>query len=328
MKQIAFALAVILLAMSLAACDGITININLNGTEATAPEETTAPDLQEETTPSAGQDATEPEETDSATSTATEPPETALTPEEALWAQLAGCWVGGDDRFAYFTYVNGAPGFLGGFWGNPQPYGRDPATVSGLYQHSSGMYTMNLTYPPVSGDAADSQDLRELSYTLMVDISTLDQGTITVEAPDDTLRTYTYGGDSYEEAYAAVYGGEATFDGLYDVWHRLVGYWITNSEVYAVLDMADSHTAVFHYGWWETEFDSGEQIVRELTASGEEEMTATLADGGIVVIDYSGLERDGKIRIKIGDQEWMQCANGGGSAQEAYQTYCSNREGA
>ena len=122
-------------------------------------------------------------------------------------------------------------------------------------------------------------------------------------------------------------GGEATFEGLYDTWHRLIGYWISGSEVYAVLDMADSHTAVFHYGWWETEFDSGEQIVRELTASGSEEMTATLADGGIVVIDYSGLERDGKIRIKIGDQEWLQCANGGSNAEEAYQTYCSNRAG-
>ena len=199
MKRIALALAAILLAMSLAACDGITININLNGAETTAPKETTAP--------SSGQDTTESKETDSATVT-TEPPEETLAPEE-------------------------------------------------------------------------SSD-----------------------------------------------GSEATFADLYDIWHRLVGYWITNSKVYAVLDMADSHTAVFHYGWWETEFDSGEQIVRELTASGEEEMTATLADGSIVVIDYSGLERDGKIRIKIGDQEWLQCANGGGSTEEAYQTYCNNREGA
>ena len=199
MKRITLALAAILLAMSLAACDGITININLNGTEAAAPEVTT--------TPSAGQNTTEPEESDPATVT-TEPPEETLASEE-----------------------------------------------------------------------------------------TSD-------------------------------GSEATFAELYEIWHRLVGYWITNSEVYAVLDMADSHTAVFHYGWWETEFDSGEQIVRELAASGEEEMTATLADGGIIVIDYSGLERDGKIRIKIGDQEWLQCANGGGSIEEAYQTYCSNREGA
>ena len=199
MKRIALALAVILLAMSLAACDGITININLNGAETAVPKETTAP--------SAGQNTAEPEDTDPVPVT-TEAPAETLTPEET----------------------------------------------------------------------SDS--------------------------------------------------GEATFAELYEIWHRLVGYWITNSEVYAVLDMADSHTAVFHYGWWETEFDSGEQIVRELTASGEEEMTATLADGGIVVIDYSGLERDGKIRIKIGDQEWMQCANGGGSAQEAYQTYCNNREGA
>ena len=43
MKRIAFALAAILLAMSLAACDGITININLNGKETTATEGTTLP---------------------------------------------------------------------------------------------------------------------------------------------------------------------------------------------------------------------------------------------------------------------------------------------
>ena len=199
MKRICIILLCAALLCSLAGCDGITININLNGAETTAPKETTAP--------SAGQDTTEPEKSDPATVT-TEPPEVTSVP----------------------------------------------------------------------GETSD--------------------------------------------------GSEATFADLYDTWHRLVGYWITNSEVYAVLDMADSHTAVFHYGWWESEFDSGEQIVQELTASGEEEMTATLADGSIVVIDYSGLERDGKIRIKIGDQEWLQCANGGGSTEEAYQTYCNNREGA
>ena len=137
--------------------------------------------------------------------------------------------------------------------------------------------------------------------------------------PEDTLPS----GDSNDETSAT----GAAFDGLTDVWPKLVGYWITGSEVYAVLDMADAHSAVFHYGWWETEFDSAEQYVRELTASGAEEMTATLADGEVIVIDYSGLERDGKIRIKIGDQEWRQFANGGDTADEAYQTYCSNRDG-
>ena len=139
--------------------------------------------------------------------------------------------------------------------------------------------------------------------------------------PSDTEPQSDTGGEQSGD------NGDDTFGGLYETWHALVGYWNTNSEVYAVLDMADSHTAVFHYGWWETEFDSGEQTVTGLTASGDEEMTATLADGGVIVIDYSGLERDGKIRIKIGDEEWRQFARGGATAEEAYQTYCNDRSG-
>ena len=150
--------------------------------------------------------------------------------------------------------------------------------------------------------------------------SQTESGEQTDEPEGDTTPSDTGGEQSSEN-------GDATFGGLYETWHALVGYWNTNSEVYAVLDMADSHTAVFHYGWWETEFDSGEQTVTELTASGDEEMTATLTDGGVIVIDYSGLERDGKIRIKIGDEEWRQFARGGATAEEAYQTYCNDRSG-
>ena len=43
-----------------------------------------------------------------------------------------------------------------------------------------------------------------------------------------------------------------------------------------------------------------------------------------VIIDYSGLEQDGKIRIKIGEDEWRQYMFAGQTEEEAYQTYADN----
>lgn len=61
---------------------------------------------------------------------------------------------------------------------------------------------------------------------------------------------------------------------LYECWSKVVGYWNAAEGQYAVPDMMDSHTAVFRYDIWDTEADSGEGMVTELQASGEQELTA------------------------------------------------------
>jgi len=72
----------------------------------------------------------------------------------------------------------------------------------------------------------------------------------------------------------------------------------------------------------------------KLTAGGPEELTAEVsweatemqeAETLTVIIDDSGLERDGKIRIKIGQDEWRQYMFAGNREQEAYQTYLDNQ---
>lgn len=118
MKRICIILLCAALLCSLTACDGITININLNGKETTAPEETTLP---AERTPTETTGSTEtPAEEGS-----TEAPGEAVT-AEALWDKLAGCYTCGSDRFVYFTYNYEGPAFLCGFWDNPVPYNRAP----------------------------------------------------------------------------------------------------------------------------------------------------------------------------------------------------------
>ena len=107
-------------------------------------------------------------------------------------------------------------------------------------------------------------------------------------------------------------------------------------------DMMDNHTAVFIYGIWDTEAYSGEGLVTELYESKELELTASvyyaaqeanelhdaLAERTImVVIDYSGLDQDGKIRIKIGEDDWRHYMFAGDTSEEAYQTYVDNTFG-
>jgi len=129
---------------------------------------------------------------------------------------------------------------------------------------------------------------------------------------------------------------------LYECWSKVVGYWNAAEGHFAVPDMMDSHTAVFIYGIWDTEACSGEGLVTELYESKEQELTASvyyaaqeanelrdaLAERTItVVIDYSGLDQDGKIRIKIGEDEWRHYMFAGDTSEEAYQTYVDNTFG-
>lgn len=129
---------------------------------------------------------------------------------------------------------------------------------------------------------------------------------------------------------------------LYDIWHSLVGYWNAAEGLYAVLDMEDGHTAAFMEGVWAAGGGRGYGSITGIAASGGEELTVTVlypATEGtemdeplpeaevIVVVDYSGKERDGKIRIKIGDGEWREYAFAGNRSNEAYQTYLADQQG-
>ena len=355
MKRIICIIAIFVMLASLTACDGVSIQINIGGKETTAPTapdtsaastapkmtadptdpaETAASTAPKETAASTvGAVATEPEERDP-TPVTTEKPEITLSPEEILWEKIAGCWIGDDGRFAYFTYADGIPAFLGGFWENPQPYRRDPATVSGLYQHSSGMYTMNLTYPPVSGDAADSLDLKELRYTMMVDISGLDHGTITVEAPDDTLRTYTFGGYSYDDAYDASHNVQyATFAQMQEFWSWLTGYWNSDDGRFVCFDQKDSNSLIFMEGIW----DSGSRgwADFEKAMSGSMDLPTEFViyyppvsnelDGDLpaeyvrVFVDWMEMETHGHIYVRMGGNgEWIKYTFAGYTEAEAY----------
>ena len=116
---------------------------------------------------------------------------------------------------------------------------------------------------------------------------------------------------------------------LYSIWSQLVGYWNAAENRFALVDMMDSHTACFADGMWETEYYR-ECIVAQLYKDGEQQLWAVINTDGTqenVLIDYSGIEQDGKIRIKIGEDEWRQYMFAGNTMDEAYQTYCDNTYG-
>ena len=116
---------------------------------------------------------------------------------------------------------------------------------------------------------------------------------------------------------------------LYNIWSQLVGYWNAAENRFALVDMMDSHTACFADGMWETEYYR-ECIVAQLYKDGEQQLWAVINTDGTqenVLIDYSGIEQDGKIRIKIGEDEWRQYMFAGNTMDEAYQTYCDNTYG-
>ena len=123
---------------------------------------------------------------------------------------------------------------------------------------------------------------------------------------------------------------EFDFFELYEQFSRLVGYWNASENDFAILDMEDSHTACFAYGMYETGFCTDYGRINNLTALGEDAFTALVTwtnEEQELIIDYSGLERDGKIRIKLGNGEWKQYTYAGATFDEAYQTFCNNMYG-
>ena len=115
---------------------------------------------------------------------------------------------------------------------------------------------------------------------------------------------------------------------MYDQWAEIVCWWNAAEGRFALTDMADSHTAVFAYGMWDTEFYK-EGIVTYMYNDGEQTIVAQVDFDGeteTVTIDYSGKERDGKILIGI-NGEWMQYMFSGYTRDIAYQTYLDNING-
>lgn len=115
---------------------------------------------------------------------------------------------------------------------------------------------------------------------------------------------------------------------MYDQWAEIVCWWNAAEGRFALTDMADSHTAVFAYGMWDTEFYK-EGIVTYMYNDGEQNIVAQVDFDGeteTVTIDYSGKERDGKILIGI-NGEWMQYMFSGYTRDIAYQTYLDNMNG-
>ncbi len=115
---------------------------------------------------------------------------------------------------------------------------------------------------------------------------------------------------------------------MYDEWAKIVCWWNAAEGHFALPDMADSHTAIFAYGMWDTEFYK-EGTVTYMYKDGEDTIVATVNFDGkeeTVIIDYSGKERDGKIQMNI-NGEWMQYMFSGYTRDIAYRTYLDNING-
>ncbi len=337
MKRMICIIAIFVMLASLTACDGFSIQINIGDKKTTAPSESAGSTLPTKTEPTVttttGNVTSDPEESEPPSVT-TENPEVALSPEEILWDKIGGCWIGDEGRFVYITYNDQGPAFWSGFWENPQPYRRDPAAVSALNNLGGGLYTMSLTYPPVSGDAADSQDLNPLRYTLALDISGLEAGILRVEAPEDQWRSYTFGGYSYDDAYDASHNVQyANFTQMQEFWQWLTGYWNSDDGRFVCFDQKDNDSLIFMEGIW----DSGSRgwADFEKAMSGSMDLPTEFIvyyppvsnelDGDLpaeyvrVFVDWMEMETHGHIYLRMGENgEWIKYTFAGYTEAEAY----------
>ncbi|MBQ3551577.1 MAG: hypothetical protein IJA35_00235 [Clostridia bacterium] len=231
MKRIFTLLLAFIMLVSLSACGNIMIflqNPEVSGSFETAPNESISEtdNYSKETangilnTPEASLPELQSPSLDP-TDHIEDPQQTPTDEPDTLWDKLLGCWSSTDgERFVYFLYSGGEPAFLSGLWGNPIPYRRDAGTLSSPVDFGGGFYTISLTYPPVSEDAADAQELEPLLYTLAIDISEIENGKIRVEAPEDIWRDYTYAGADYDTAYEnSVWVNYASFDEMRLLWY-------------------------------------------------------------------------------------------------------------
>ena len=327
------------LLFTLAACDDITIHVDFGkSTEAPTGDttQTTAPTEQPLTQGTSATEAPTEEQTTAKQPTEETPTENQQVSSKAeeLWDQLAGCWAGDEDHFAYFTYADGYPALLCGTWENPQPHGRDPALVDDVADLGGGRYVLNITYPPVSGDAADSLDLTPLKYSLGLDLSELHKDTIFLEAPDDEWRYYSFGGYSYDDAYDAYNQVDyASFAEMQEFWRELTGYWNSDDGRFLCFDQMDSNTLVFMEGVWDSGTRGWGNFEKAMSGYMDLPMKFIIyyppvsndldgdlpAEDLVVYLDYMEMETHDRISVKLGENgPWRWYYYAGSSEQEAY----------
>lgn len=140
-----------------------------------------------------------------------------------------------------------------------------------------------------------------------------------------------------EETQVSSAAGEISAEQLYESWGKLSGYWnSTDDREFVALDMKDSHSAVFSYGLWETSAGRGFGDVTEIVSGGENIIEVTVyypateaneMDDAMpelikkVVIDYSGKDTGGTIKIKVGEEKEVTYYYGGIDSDEAYQSF-------
>lgn len=327
MKRICIILLCTALLCSLTACDGITININLNGKETTATEGTTLP---AEQTPTETTGSTEAP----AGEGPTEAPGEAVT-ADALWDKLAGCYTCGSDRFVYFTYNDEGPAFLCGFWDNPVPYNRAPASVTNVEALGGDRYVLTLVYPPNEENAADEQDLRPLEYTIALQTDELHKGIVCMETPESSdFEYYTFSGYSYDDAYDAtnqvIY---ASFAEMQEFWSWLRGYWNSEDGRFVCFDQKDSNSLIFMEGIWDSGTRGWADFEKAMSGYMDLPMEFVVyyppisneLDGDLpgeyvrVIVDWMEVETHGHIFVKMNENgEWIKYTFAGYTEAEAY----------
>ncbi len=251
---------------------------------------------------------------------------------EGLWEKIEGCWYSDNGRFAYFTYNDGNPAFISGTWENPIPLGRGPAEVTSVTVFD-GYYTLSLTYPAVSEDAADEQDLRPIQYTMGLDISGFENGVIRIEAPEDDWRDYTFGGYSYDDAYDAANDVQyATFAEMQEFWTLLTGYWNGDDGRFVCFDQKDSSTLIFMQGVWDSDTRGWGEFEKAMSGATDlptefvvyyppvsDELNGDLPGEYVrISVDWMELETDGHIFVKTGENgDWVKYTFAGDTETEA-----------
>lgn len=256
-----------------------------------------------------------------------------------IWEKLAGCWVADGERFAYFTYADGEPAFWSGMWEEPIPFGRGAGTAASPADLGNGLYTISLTYPPISGEASDSQDLRPLVYSLALDVSDLElSGKISIKVPDDQWRQYAWGGVSYDDAYDSSHDIQyAGFEEMQALWGKLTGCWNSEDGFFVVFDQMDSNTLLFQegvrdtgsgrgFGFFEKAMTQIDEVPLKFIIYYPAMDAETLAENWLpelfqpVYMDMTDLPGHGAFHLKIGEEgEWKRYEYAGEGMDAAIQ---------
>jgi len=140
-----------------------------------------------------------------------------------------------------------------------------------------------------------------------------------------------------ENTFADAVANLPDSDAVDVVWDRLAGYWSAADNLFVAFTYQDG-VAGIEYGLWQTEWWRFGALV-DANSTGEYKSTLTIFIEAReasemydalpeatekIFIDLSGLEQDGKINIKVGnngDGDWHTYAYGGATAQEAFENY-------